>query len=155
MKGYRTYVAAALVALFGVLAQTNWVEFLANPQAGAVALGSAALMAIMRSITNSPPGQNYAHPLATIGGAALALALMLGLGGCTGGAATGVALNLAEIVIEDMAVPQLCAIVEAKLETTNTRAAQASGAVVKALCDSHAGEQAIREAFKAFRKKAA
>ena len=55
MTGYRTYIAAGLVALFGVLAQTDWVTFLANPKAGAVAIGSAILMAIMRSITTTPP----------------------------------------------------------------------------------------------------
>jgi hypothetical protein len=55
MTGYRTYIAAALVALFGVLAQTDWVSFLANPKAGAVAIGAALLMAVMRSITSTPP----------------------------------------------------------------------------------------------------
>jgi len=55
MTGYRTYIAAALVGLFGVLAQTDWVSFLANPKAGAVAIGSAVLFAIMRSVTTTPP----------------------------------------------------------------------------------------------------
>ena len=55
MTGFRTYIAAALVALGGVIAQTDWVSFLANPKAGAVAIGSAILMAIMRSITTTPP----------------------------------------------------------------------------------------------------
>ncbi len=55
MTGYRTYIAAGLVALFGVLAQTDWISTLANPKAGAVAIGSAILMAIMRSITTTPP----------------------------------------------------------------------------------------------------
>lgn len=57
MIGYRTYIAAALVALFGLLAQTDWVSILSNPKAGLVALGSATLMAIMRSITTTPPGK--------------------------------------------------------------------------------------------------
>ena len=56
MKGYRTYVASGLVALGGLVAQTDWVAFMANPQAGAVALGSAALMAVLRSVTTTPPG---------------------------------------------------------------------------------------------------
>ena len=56
LTGYRTYLAAGLLALSGVLAQTDWVSFLANPKAGLVAIGSAALMAIMRSITSTPPG---------------------------------------------------------------------------------------------------
>lgn len=55
MVGYRTYIAAGLVATFGVLAATDWVSFLANPKAGAVAIGSALLMALMRSITTTPP----------------------------------------------------------------------------------------------------
>lgn len=54
MAGYKTYIAATLVALFGVLAQTNWIEFLNNPQAGIVALGTAILFAIMRALTNGP-----------------------------------------------------------------------------------------------------
>ena len=57
MKGYRTYIAAAIVALGGLVAQTDWASFLANPKAGAVALGSAALMTLMRSITNTAPGE--------------------------------------------------------------------------------------------------
>lgn len=55
MTGYRTYIAAALLALFGVLAQTDWVAFLSDPKAGVVAIGSGVLMAIMRSITSTPP----------------------------------------------------------------------------------------------------
>jgi hypothetical protein len=54
MAGYKTYVAAVLVAVFGVLAQTDWISFLNNPTAGLVAIGSAILFAIMRAITNSP-----------------------------------------------------------------------------------------------------
>ncbi|ULO25032.1 hypothetical protein [Methylocystis sp. SB2] len=56
MQGYRTFVAAGLVALFGALASTDWIAFLNDPKAGAIAIGSAALMAIMRSITSTPPG---------------------------------------------------------------------------------------------------
>lgn len=56
MQGYRTYIAAILAALFGLLAQTNWIEFLANPKAGLVALGMSILMIVMRAITTTPPG---------------------------------------------------------------------------------------------------
>ena len=56
MTGYRTYIVSALLALSGVLAQTDWVEFVANPKAGMVAIGSAVLMAFMRSITKTSPG---------------------------------------------------------------------------------------------------
>ena len=55
-KGYRTYIAAALMAVFGVLAMTDWVAFLNDPKAGLVALGSAIIMAVLRSITTTPPG---------------------------------------------------------------------------------------------------
>lgn len=56
MKGYRTYVAAGLVALFGALAATDWISFLDDPKAGVTALASAALFAVMRSITSTAPG---------------------------------------------------------------------------------------------------
>ncbi|MBM3578712.1 MAG: hypothetical protein FJX40_13910 [Alphaproteobacteria bacterium] len=56
MQGYRTYIAAGLVALFGALASTDWVSFLNDPKAGATAVGAAVLMAIMRSITSTAPG---------------------------------------------------------------------------------------------------
>lgn len=57
MQGYRTYIAAGLVATFGALAMVDWVAFLNDPKAGAVAIGSAILMAVMRSVTSTPPGQ--------------------------------------------------------------------------------------------------
>lgn len=57
MQGYRTYFAAALVAIFGVLASTDWIVVLDDPKAGAVAIGSALLMALMRSVTTTPPGR--------------------------------------------------------------------------------------------------
>jgi hypothetical protein len=54
LTGYRTYLAAALVATFSVLASTDWIAFLDDPKAGAVAIGSALLMALMRSVTTTP-----------------------------------------------------------------------------------------------------
>lgn len=57
MQGYRTYLASGLLAMFGVLASTDWVSFLSDPKAGAVALGSAVLMAVLRSVTSTPPGR--------------------------------------------------------------------------------------------------
>lgn len=54
MAGYKTYIAATLVAIFGILAQTDWVTFLSNPSAGLVALGSALLFAVLRAITHTP-----------------------------------------------------------------------------------------------------
>lgn len=57
MTGYRTYLAAALMAIFGVLASTDWLAFLNDPKAGAVAVGSAVLMALMRAATTTPAGR--------------------------------------------------------------------------------------------------
>ncbi len=57
MQGYRTYMAAGLTSALGVLAMTDWVAFLNDPKAGAMTLGAGILMAVMRSITNTPPGQ--------------------------------------------------------------------------------------------------
>ena len=56
LTGYRTYIVSILIAIFGVLEMTNWNAILDNPQAGMVALGSAILMAIFRTITRTPPG---------------------------------------------------------------------------------------------------
>lgn len=57
LVGYRTYIAAVLLAVFGVLAQTDWVSVLNDPKAGWVAVGSAVLMAVLRTITTTPPGK--------------------------------------------------------------------------------------------------
>jgi hypothetical protein len=62
MKGFRTYIIAVIVAIFGVLEMTDWSSFLDNPKAGAVALGSAILMAILRSVTTTPPGSSTPPP---------------------------------------------------------------------------------------------
>jgi len=51
LNGYKTYIVATLIAVFGVLAQYDWNGFLNDPKAGWVALASAVIMAIMRSIT--------------------------------------------------------------------------------------------------------
>lgn len=56
MTGYRTYLAAALVAIFGALAATDWITFLNDPKAGAIAVGSAILMALMRTLTTTRAG---------------------------------------------------------------------------------------------------
>ena len=52
LNGYKTYLAAALLAVFGVLAQADWNELLNHPDAASwVAIGSAVLMAVMRAWT--------------------------------------------------------------------------------------------------------
>lgn len=54
MDGYKTYLAASILAAFGVLAQVDWIKFLDHPDSGAwVAIGSAVLMAVMRAITQA------------------------------------------------------------------------------------------------------
>lgn len=55
MKGFRSYVVAALIAVFGALQMTDWNSFFNDPKAGIIALGSALLMAVMRSLTTTPP----------------------------------------------------------------------------------------------------
>jgi hypothetical protein len=56
MQGYRTYLVAGLVATFGALAAVDWVTVFNDPKAGVALVGSAVLMAVMRSITSTPPG---------------------------------------------------------------------------------------------------
>jgi len=56
MSGFRTYIVAALVAVFGALAAVDWNPILTDPKAGWAAIASAVIMAVMRSITSTPPG---------------------------------------------------------------------------------------------------
>lgn len=55
LTGYKTYIAAGLAALFGVLQATDWVAVISNPKASISTIGMAILMAIMRTITTTPP----------------------------------------------------------------------------------------------------
>ena len=55
LVGYRTYIAAALMATFGVLATVDWNTIMDKP-AGLVAIGASILMAVLRTITSTPPG---------------------------------------------------------------------------------------------------
>jgi len=54
--GYRTYLVSALIAIFGTLEAIDWNSFFDNPGAGWVAIFTAVVMAVMRSITTTPPG---------------------------------------------------------------------------------------------------
>lgn len=56
LTGFRTYIAAALIALFGALAVVDWNAFLDNPEAGWTAIVTAVVMAVLRAITTTPPG---------------------------------------------------------------------------------------------------
>lgn len=55
MVGYRTYIVAAITAAFGVLAATDWNSFLQDPKAGISIIVMSVIMAVMRSITTTPP----------------------------------------------------------------------------------------------------
>jgi len=57
LTGYRTYIVAILTAVFGVLSTTDWVKFLDDPKAGWSIVAMSIVMAIMRSITSTPPTQ--------------------------------------------------------------------------------------------------
>ena len=59
LKGYRTYIAAGLAGLFGVLATVDWGGVLSgHPEGGYTAIVMAVLFALLRSITNTPPLQS-------------------------------------------------------------------------------------------------
>jgi hypothetical protein len=65
LDGYKTYIASALLAVFGVLAQTDWINLLNHPNSASwVALGSAVIMAIMRVVTQATTVQKalYTEP---------------------------------------------------------------------------------------------
>ena len=64
IQGWRTFLAAGLTVLFGILASTDWISFLNDPKAGIMVILSGLLMAFMRTLTNTPPGQSV-HPLET------------------------------------------------------------------------------------------
>lgn len=55
LHGYRTYIVAAILAVAGILEQTDWVTLWDDPKAGWTALGSAAIMAALRAVTTTPP----------------------------------------------------------------------------------------------------
>lgn len=58
LKGHRTFMAVLLTTTFGILATTDWVNFLHNPSAGWTALAMSLLYGYMRMITTTPPFQN-------------------------------------------------------------------------------------------------
>lgn len=56
MVGYRTYIVAVLMAVFGALAVVDWNSVLSDPASGWTLVISAVIMAVMRAITTTPPG---------------------------------------------------------------------------------------------------
>lgn len=55
MVGYRTYLVAVLMAVFGALSVLDWNLVLNDPKAGWSLVISAVIMAVMRAITTTPP----------------------------------------------------------------------------------------------------
>lgn len=58
LVGYRTYLVAVLMAVFGALAVVDWNAVLADPKAGWTLVASAVIMAVMRAVTTTPPGRS-------------------------------------------------------------------------------------------------
>lgn len=56
LQGYRTYLVSFLVGVFGALAVVDWNLVISDPKAGWTLVGTAVLMAIMRTLTTTPPG---------------------------------------------------------------------------------------------------
>jgi hypothetical protein len=71
LAGYKTYIAAALFAVFGALAATDWISVLDDPKAGAVAVGGSILMALMRAVTNAPGPRAVPVALLSVAGPAV------------------------------------------------------------------------------------
>lgn len=55
--GYRTYIVAALTAALGALTVADWNKFLEDPKAGWSIIVMSVIMAVMRSMTTTPPGE--------------------------------------------------------------------------------------------------
>lgn len=62
LQGWKTYLAAILIIVTGALAQTNWIDVIANPKAGLVAIATAIFFAIMRAISVGPGGIQIVMP---------------------------------------------------------------------------------------------
>lgn len=63
LKGYRTYLVAAIIAVIGFLAELSpekWNALIDDPSGGVGIIVSGAVMAIMRAITTTPPGKSDA-----------------------------------------------------------------------------------------------
>lgn len=56
MQGYRTYIVALLVAVFGALSVLDWNAVLNDPKVGWTLIINAVLFAVLRTITTTPPG---------------------------------------------------------------------------------------------------
>ena len=54
LTGWKTFIAALLIAIFGALESFDYTAFLNAENAGYVTTGIAIVMMILRSVTNSP-----------------------------------------------------------------------------------------------------
>lgn len=67
-KGYRTFIASGLAALFGFLATVDWSGILSgHPEGGYTAIVLGVVFAVMRIFTNTAPGQSAPPPVPTDG----------------------------------------------------------------------------------------
>jgi hypothetical protein len=62
LKGWKTFIVAALVALAGVAQQADWISLIGPTNAGYVLTGVGVLMAILRLLTNTPAGSGTPNP---------------------------------------------------------------------------------------------
>lgn len=58
MKGWRTYFYSAGIAIVGVLEAFDFTQIFTGPNRGVALLGTALGIAVLRSITNTPPTCN-------------------------------------------------------------------------------------------------
>ena len=57
MQGYRTLIAAGVVAALGVLQGFDWLTLVSNPKGfGWAAAGTGLLFAVLRAVTSTPLG---------------------------------------------------------------------------------------------------
>jgi hypothetical protein len=56
-KGWKTLAAALAVAIIGVLQTTDWASIVPPGRVGPVMLGIAAVMAVLRVLTDGPVGK--------------------------------------------------------------------------------------------------
>lgn len=58
LKGKRTFVFAAGVAVLGALETLDWTQVLSEQNAGIAVIGIGAGIAILRTFTSTGPGQS-------------------------------------------------------------------------------------------------
>ena len=56
LKGKRTFIFGAVIALLGTAQALDWTEVLTEQNAGIVVAGIGAVIVVLRAFTNTPPG---------------------------------------------------------------------------------------------------